>query len=223
MTENSGGLVSATSPLHMQRALDGDDSVLDSVGEPVPGARVAVVDDDGTPLPWDGQSVGRLKVSTGSLFSYYWKRSQATSAVLSDGWYDTGDMGFIEPSGIIHIRERRADLIVSGGMNVYPAEIEEVIREHPLVLDCVVVGVEDERWGTAVGAFVVPTQPAALTPEELVEFCRTRLASYKKPVVVSFGEAVPRTLSGKVQRFVVKEMLQGQKRVRGSLPVQAAK
>jgi fatty-acyl-CoA synthase len=223
MTENSGGLVSATSPLHMKQALDDDDSVLDSVGEPVPGARVAVVDDDDTPLPWDGQSVGRLKVSTGSLFSHYWQRPQATSAVLSDGWYDTGDMGFIEPSGIIHIRERRADLIVSGGMNVYPAEVEDAIREHPLVADCVVVGVDDERWGTAVGAFVVPTQPAALTPEEIVDFCRVRLASYKKPVVVGFGDAVPHTLSGKVQRFAVREMLQQQKRARGSLTVEATK
>jgi fatty-acyl-CoA synthase len=223
MTENSGGLVSATSPLHMQQALEGDDSVLDSVGEPVPGARVVVVDDDGMPLPWDGESVGRLKISTGSLFSHYWKLPQATAAVLSGDWYDTGDMGFIEPSGIIHIRERRADLIVSGGMNVYPAEVEEVIREHLLVDDCVVVGLDDERWGTAVGAFVVPTHPAALTPEEIVDFCRARLASYKKPVVVGFGDAIPRTLSGKVQRFVVREMLQDQKRVRGSLPVEAAK
>ncbi len=208
MTENSGGLITATSPFQMRRALLGDTSILDSVGAPVPGARVAVIGEDGESLASDGASVGQLVVTSTSLMDRYWNQPEATAAVLKNGWYNTGDMGTLDSEGNVRIVERRTDLIVSGGMNVYPTEVEDVLLEFDGVSECAVVAVRDPRWGESVGAYIVTRPGATVEPDALLDFCRGRLASFKKPTRIAFGQEIPRTLSGKVQRFKVREMLE---------------
>jgi fatty-acyl-CoA synthase len=208
MTENSGGLISATSPAQMRRAFLGDPAILDSVGAPVPGARVTVLGEDDGPLPSDGASVGQLVVTSTSLMDRYWNRPEATAAALSGGWYSTGDMGTLDPDGNVRIVERRTDLIVSGGMNVYPTEVESVLLEFAGVRECAVVAVRDPRWGESVGAYIVAQPGAAVDAGALLSFCRMRMASFKKPTRIAFGPEIPRTLSGKVQRFKVRELLE---------------
>lgn len=212
MTENCGGLITATTPVQMRRALRGDRSALDSVGSPVVGARVVVKDQDGTLLPNDGAAVGQLVVTSTSLMQGYWNRPEATAAALQGGWYNTGDMGTLDEGGTVRIIERRTDLIVSGGMNVYPTEVENVLLEFDGVSDCAVVAVRDARWGESVGAFIVPRPGSVVDENALLEFCRQRMASFKKPTRVGFGAEIPRTLSGKVQRFKVRELLESGRR-----------
>ncbi len=206
MTENSGGLVTATVPgdVHPQR--DGRDR-LATVGRAVAQCLVEIVDESGAICAHDGETVGELVVSSPSLLRGYWRQPEATRAALRDGWYHSGDMGTIDPEGYISIHDRRVDLIVSGGMNVYPAEVEEVILAMPGVRHCAVVGTPDARWGQAVTAVVVPERGASVTSDDVIHRCRELLASFKKPTRVLFVEALPMTTSLKVSRAAVRQMV----------------
>lgn len=207
MTESSGALLTATTRTDMQRALRGDLGVLDSVGRPVPEAEVQAHGPQGM-LPADGVSEGEMVARSRSIMSGYWDSTSERPIPVVDGWYRTGDIGFIDPDGLIHLRDRRSDLIVSGGLNVYPTEVEEVLRRLPQVADCAVVGVDDERWGQVVAAYIVLRENCPLTVAEVVDHCRASLASFKKPTRIHFGDALPRTLSGKVKRHEVREYFQ---------------
>jgi acyl-CoA synthetase (AMP-forming)/AMP-acid ligase II len=206
MTEHSGGLMTATLG-HEYLDASPSDSVFDSVGLPVLDVAVRVVGDDGRELPRDGQSVGELVIASPALMSGYWRRDEETAAVLRDGWFRTGDLGFIDAAGYLHIAERRTDLIVSGGANVYPREVEDAIASMPGVLEVAVVGVPHERWGQAVVAAVVTRDPA-VTESAVIEHCRRRLAGYKKPTAVVFVDALPKTAGLKVSRAAVRRMVQ---------------
>jgi acyl-CoA synthetase (AMP-forming)/AMP-acid ligase II len=212
MTENSGGLVTATTPADVLLTGSGRD-LLATVGRPVPEVSVRVVDAARRPLPHDGRSVGELVFSSPALMAGYWRRPDATAAAVVDGWYHSGDLGTIDAEGYVEISDRRADLIVSGGMNVYPFEVEQCILSLSGVADCAVVGLPHDRWGQCVVAAVVRRPDAAgelLDEAAVVEHCRTYLASYKKPTRVVFLAELPRTPSLKVFRPRLRAMLGGQ-------------
>jgi acyl-CoA synthetase (AMP-forming)/AMP-acid ligase II len=202
MTENSGGLVTATVPADV---VSGE--VCTTVGRPVTETAVRLAGPDGQPLPQDGETVGELLVRSPALADGYWRQPEATAAAFRGGWYATGDLGTIDTRGYVRIMERRSDLIVSGGMNVYPSEVERVIAGDPRVAACAVVGVPHERWGHAVAAAVVRAPGAVLTEDDVIAWCRCHLASYKKPTRVIFLDVLPTTASMKVSRAAVHDLL----------------
>ncbi|HWQ29001.1 MAG TPA: 2-succinylbenzoate-CoA ligase, partial [Dehalococcoidia bacterium] len=135
----------------------------------------------------------------------YWNQPEASARALRDGWLHTGDLGVVDAEGYLYVLDRRDDLIISGGENVYPAEVEAVLLAHPAVADAGVFGVPDERWGQAVAAAVVLAPGARVSEDELRAFCRERLAGYKTPAGIRFADALPRTTAGKLQRRLLRE------------------
>lgn len=206
MTENSGGLMTATTRADLIAPPAGVD-VHASVGRPVMETLVEVVDAEGAPLPHDGSTVGELVFRGPALMRGYWRREKATAAALQDGWLHTGDLGAIDPHGYVFVTERRTDLIVTGGMNVYPSEVERFIMQLPGVHECVVVGAPHERWGQTVVAVIIGQSQTS--EQEVIEACRRDLASYKKPTRVMFVEDVPRTPSLKVKRAELRDLAAG--------------
>jgi fatty-acyl-CoA synthase len=166
-----------------------------SIGWPLAGVQVRVVDALGEEVQ-PGET-GELVVHGPNVMTGYWRRPAETAAVLSDdGWLRTGDIAVLDDDGHAYIRDRVKDLIISGGENIYPAEVEDALYAHPAVAECAVVGVPDERWGEVGRAFVV--LGAEASPEELLEFVAGRIARYKVPKSLVFRESLPRTGSGKV-------------------------
>lgn len=150
---------------------------------------------------------GELIVEGPNVMSGYWGRPEETSAVLQDGWLRTGDVAVADEDGFVTIVDRVKDMIISGGENVYPAEVENLLAEHPAVRDCAVIGVPDERWGEAARAVVVREPDAEATAEDLLAFLDGRLARYKIPKSVVFtGDPLPRTGAGKLRKPLIREM-----------------
>lgn len=197
MTENSGGLITATTE---RDYLDDRPGIYDSAGRAVPGTVVDVVDADGTPLPHDGTTVGQLVTRSGALARGYWNNPEATASAFHEGWYRTGDLGSVDADGYVTIMDRRSDLIVSGGMNVYPSEIERVLLTAPGVAECAVVAAPHPRWGQTPVAFLVPLPGAHVDVAAVRAHCRTQLASYKVPSSLPVCAELPRNASGKIQR-----------------------
>ena len=206
MSENSGGLITVTDVDDVVAGSAAQDMYA-SVGRPVVGTAMRVVDVEGNDLPRDGVSIGELVVQSPSLVVGYWRNPAATAAALRDGWYFTGDLGAIDPAGYVYVSERRNDLIVSGGMNVYPSEIERCVAALPGVVEVAVVGVPHPRWGQTPVAVVVADPARGLTQDDVVEHCRGLLASYKKPSRVVFVDELPRSASNKVLKRVLREQL----------------
>lgn len=190
MTETTGSITQ----------LDGADHVPDrlrSCGKPYPWVAVRVVDRDGADAP--PGTVGELWTRSAQNMLGYWNNPEATAATLTgDGWLKTGDAGYIDADGYVYLQDRIKDMIVSGGENVYPIEVENVLMTHPGVADVAVIGVPDDRWGEAVKAVVVPAPGASLDDAELIGYARARLGGFKLPKTVDFVAALPRTPSGKV-------------------------
>jgi fatty-acyl-CoA synthase len=162
------------------------------VGKPYPHVEVALA---GVP---GGPGSGELLVRGPGVFAGYWRDEEATRAVIEDGWLHTGDVAERDADGFYRIRDRLKDMYISGGENVYPAEIEAALHEHPSVADAAVVGVPDERWGETGVAIVVLHPGAAADEAQLLAHCRARLASFKVPRAVRFAERLPRSASGKL-------------------------
>ena len=137
----------------------------------------------------------------------YWKNPELTATALQGGWYHTGDLGYLDERGYLFLTDRKSDMIISGGENVYPTEVENIIYTHPAVLQGAVVGMPDERWGELVHAVIVVRGVARVSPEEIIEHCRQTLAGYKCPKKVTFVEALPQTAIGKISRKDVKKMI----------------
>lgn len=207
MTENSGGLMTATLGHEMLDATDGSHWSWTTAGVPALDTEVRVVDADGADLPHDGTTVGELWFRSPALCSGYWNREEATREAFRDGWFRTGDLGAIDADGYVYVSERRTDLIVSGGANIYPSEVEDCIAGLPGVSEVAVVGAEHQRWGQTVVAVVVRTPGSRITAEDVVGHCRTHLASYKKPTRVVFLGELPRTPSQKVSRASVRDLV----------------
>ena len=202
MTEVTAGATFLMPGDHL-RALGGSPGLLLSCGRPLPGTEIRVVDAEGRDLP-AGQT-GEIWVRGPQLMRGYWNMPEATAEALAGGWMHTGDAGSLDEEGFLYIRDRVKDMIVSGAENVYPREVENALLEHPAVADAAVIGVPDARWGEAVKALVVLRPGKSATEDELIAFCRTRLAGYKRPRSVEFVADLPRNPSGKVLKKDLRE------------------
>ncbi len=174
-----------------------------TVGRPVFHAEVRLLSEDGEPVE-PGQ-VGEIVARGPVVMKEYWRDPELTEAAMSGGWLHTGDLGRCDQDGYYYLVDRARDMFISGGENVYPAEVERVLRQHPLVAEAAVVGVPDPKWGEAGHAFVIAAAGARLEVEELYEHCRRQLASYKVPRRIAFVEEFPRTPLGKVRKFLLLE------------------
>lgn len=185
--------VTHCNPVHGERRLG-------TIGLPFPSTEARIIDPDtGTAMP-PGE-VGELEVRGPQVMAGYWERPDETSACLSpDGWLRTGDMAQMSDDGFFTIVDRAKDLVIVGGINVYPREVEEVLLTHPAVADAAVIGVAEERHGEVPYAFVVLAPDASATEEELLAHCRTNLARYKVPATIEFRSDLPKTMIGKVLR-----------------------
>jgi len=150
---------------------------------------------------------GELWMSGPQLMLGYWNNPEGTKEAIVDGWYRTGDVAMMDSSGFLTIVDRVKDMIISGGLNVYPAEVERVLDEHPAVQDACVVGLADDRWGEVVAAAVVCRSDAVADEEELAQWCADRLAGYKKPRVVRVLDELPKGSTGKVSKRDVRALL----------------
>ena len=204
MTENSGGLMAATTRRDISSPPPGVD-IHASAGRAVIEMAIDVIDEDGRPLPHDGSTLGELIYTGPAVTTGYWNRPDATAEALRAGWFHSGDLGSIDEQGYVYVTERRTDLIVSGGMNVYPNEVERCIMMLPGVHECIVVGTPHERWGQTVVAVIIGATD--VTEAQVIEHCRRELASYKKPTRVLFVDDVPRTPSLKVKRAELREQV----------------
>jgi acyl-CoA synthetase (AMP-forming)/AMP-acid ligase II len=176
---------------------------LRSCGRPVFGAAIRVVDAEGCERP-PGQ-VGEIVVRGDQVMKGYWGLPDATAQAMRDGWFRSGDAGYFDADGYLYIHDRVKDMIVSGGENVYPAEVESVLFSHPAVADVAVIGVPDERWGEAVKAVVVRRAGAEVGEAALLEWCQGRIAGYKRPRSVDFVDALPRNPTGKLLKRELRE------------------
>ncbi len=179
-----------------------------SIGQPVSGVEMAVVDDDGKPVPVG--EVGEIAVRGDNVMKGYWNAPEATAAVLSaDGWLRTGDMGRQDDDGYFFIVDRKKDLIIRGGYNVYPREIEEVLYEHPAVAEAAVIGIPHPTHGEEVGAVVVLRPGAEATADELRSYVRERVAAYKYPRQVWLADALPKGPTGKILKREIAAPTEG--------------
>ncbi len=176
-----------------------------SVGLPLPGIEVKVVDEDGEALP-PGKE-GELIVKGENIMKGYYKKEEETAAVIKNGWLYTGDIAKLDEEGYIYILDRKKDLIIVRGLNVYPREIEEAIYHHPKVKEVCVVGIPDKSRGEVPKAFVVVKEREKLTAKELLEFLRLRLARYKIPRYIEFRKELPKSSSGKILRRELKDKI----------------
>ena len=172
-----------------------------SVGRPIPGVEVRLVDEDGRDVP-EGE-VGELAVRSGppgrfATLRAYFNRPEETAAAIRDGWFHTGDLARRDAAGYLYIVDRKKDMVISGGFNIYSKEVEAVLATHPSVAEAAVIGVPDEVYGEAVAAFVEPAGAAQRDAQALIDHCRAQLAGYKKPKHVFFIDALPRNSTGKV-------------------------
>lgn len=167
-----------------------------SIGTPIEGVEMRVVDDQGRPLP--AGEVGEIVIRGHNVMKGYWNRPEATAEAIKDGWFHSGDMARCDEDGYFHIVDRKKDLIIRGGYNVYPREIEEVLYEHPAVREAAVVGIPDDQLGEEVGAAVVLTAGATATAEELREHVKRQVAAYKYPRHVWVVDELPKGPTGKI-------------------------
>jgi long-chain acyl-CoA synthetase len=175
-----------------------------SIGMPVPSTDVRIVAEDGTVLGAGPENVGEIQARGPQVMKGYWQRPDETAKTIKDGWLLTGDMGFMHPDGYFQIVDRKKDMILVSGFNVYPNEIEDVLAMHPKVLESAAVGAADEKSGEVVKVFVVKKDPS-LTAEEVIAHCRENLTGYKVPKHVIFKTELPKTNVGKILRRELRD------------------
>jgi acyl-CoA synthetase (AMP-forming)/AMP-acid ligase II len=186
----------------VRRGVEEDPELLLSCGRPLFDTEVRIVSDDGTFLP-PGE-IGEIVARGADCVSEYFHDPEATVETFRDGWVHTGDLGYIRPDGYVFIVDRKKDMIISGGFNVYCTEVEAALYEHPDVYEAVVVGIPSPEWGEAVKAFVTPQANARPTQEDLQAFCSERLARYKVPRLIEFVGEIPRNRNGKLDRRALR-------------------
>jgi acyl-CoA synthetase (AMP-forming)/AMP-acid ligase II len=204
LTELSGNVMTMGRVDH-DRAAAADLEILRSVGRQMPLARVRVVDEAGQDTP--PGVPGEILVKGDQVLSGYWRNPEATASSFTDGWFHTGDVGRWDADGYLYIVDRKKDMILTGGENVYPREVEEVLYRHPAVVDAAVIGAPDVKWGEMVVAVIVARAGHAVTGADLVAFCRTEIAGYKRPRRVAFIDVLPRNASGKVLKRELRDRI----------------
>lgn len=196
LTETTGAICHLTPADHVHDG--GDRHLLRSCGKPGPGTEIRIVDPAAESGEVPAGDVGEIWVRSPQVMLGYWNLPEATAESMVDGWFRTGDIGYLDDDGYLYIHDRLKDMIVSGGENVYPAEVENVLMAHADVADCAVIGVPHERWGETAKAIVVRRSGSDPQPDEIIAFCRERLARFKCPTTVDFVDALPRNPSGKI-------------------------
>jgi fatty-acyl-CoA synthase len=189
-----------------RRARQGRPDLLMSCGRPHAGTQIEIVDDDDKSVPVG--TVGEIRVRGPQMMHGYWDRPDANAVTLRDGWLYTGDAGYLDAEGYLFIADRKTDMVISGGENVYPKEIENVLFDIPGVSEAAVIGVPDTLWGEALKAFLVLAEDVdagSVTESSAIAHCRDHLAGYKVPKTVEFRIDLPRTASGKVQKHILRE------------------
>lgn len=202
LTETSGPITFLTPDDH--RAIVGGDTDLAlSCGAPTAGVELQVVNHSGQPLP--AGDIGEVICRSPQIMKGYWNRLDDTLAVIQDGWFYTGDVGYIDEKGYLYIYDRKRDMIITGGENVYPAEVENILYSHPAIADVAVIGVPDEQWGEAVKAVAVLRPGSFLSADELIAYAKGKVAGFKIPKSVDFVSDLPRNATGKVLRRLIRE------------------
>ncbi len=203
ITEGYG--LTETSPVVCSNPVDGLKKV-GSVGPPIPGVEVKIVDYEDKEVPV-GQ-VGEIVVRGPNVMKGYYNREEETSWVMRNGWFHTDDLAYMDGDGYVFIIDRKKDLIIRGGLNVHPREVEDVLYNHPKVFDVAVVGVPDPVWGEEVMAIVLLREGEKMDPQELQDYCRDKLARYKIPRYIHFVEEMPKTSSGKLLKYELKQLME---------------
>ena len=194
LTETTGVVTMLT---HEDHDVDGPKKhLLRSCGKPSMGIELKIVDDTGKQLP--AGEVGEIIIRSKQVMKGYWNMPEETAKTIRNGWFYTGDAGYTDKAGYVYIHDRVKDMIVSGGENVYPAEVENALMKHPAVADVAVIGIPDDRWGEVPLAIVVRKPDVAVTEDDIIAFGRTQLAGFKTPKKVAWADALPRNPSGKI-------------------------
>ncbi|WP_354685695.1 AMP-binding protein [Cupriavidus necator] len=188
---------------HFRDGKIAEDARLSAAGRPAPLVRVEILDGNGKILPTG--EVGEICVRGDLLMAGYYKAPDKTAETIVDGWLHTGDVGYLDAEGFLHITDRKKDMIITGGFNVYPSEVEQVVWTHPAVQDCAVIGIPHADWGEAVTAVIELNRGAHATEEEILAYCRPKLGGIKTPKKVVFVDALPRSANGKVLKKDVRE------------------
>ena len=204
MTETAIPITTLTSDDHDMIRDKKYNYLLRSAGKPIAGVIVKIVNELRDELPIG--EIGEIAVHGDGIMQGYWKLEEKTKSVIdNDGWFYTGDMGKLDENGYLYIVDRAKDMIVSGGENIYPAEVENAIYRHPGVQLCAVIGIPDEKWGEAVCAIIVPREGYEITGEEIIHLCKEHIASYKKPKRVIFTKSLPMSPQGKILKRKLRE------------------
>ena len=172
--------------------------------ELITSGELRVLTPEGLDVPRDGSTLGEIVARGNVVMAGYYRDPEATAAAIRDGWFHTGDAAVVHPDGYVEIRDRIKDVIISGGENISSVEVEATLLAHPAVMEVGVVGLPHEKWGEAPYAFVVLKPGASATPDELRTHCRARLAHFKVPHGFTFVAELPRTATGKIQKFVLR-------------------
>jgi long-chain acyl-CoA synthetase len=196
------GLTETTGPFTCLPFEHHEEQKLLSCGRPMFGARAKIVDSNDEELPRG--EIGEICYQGESLMAGYWGRSEGTAEAIRNGWFHSGDAGYMDEDGFIFVKDRIKDMIVSGSENVYPAEIEAVLAGHPDIVECAIIGIPDKTWGETVKAVVVKRQDSALTEAALIEWMRDKVAGYKRPRSVDFIDTLPRNASGKLLKRTLR-------------------
>jgi fatty-acyl-CoA synthase len=165
---------------------------------------VRVVDSEMRDVPRDAETLGEVIMRGNNAAMGYFRQPEATAEAFRGGWFHSGDIAVWHPDGYVELRDRKKDIIISGGENISTIEVEQCVARHPAVLECAVVAVPDDRWGERPKAFVTLKPGQTATAPEIIEFCRQHIAHFKCPAAVEFGD-LPKTSTGKVQKFVLRE------------------
>jgi fatty-acyl-CoA synthase len=165
---------------------------------------VRVVDEQMRDVPRDGETLGEVVMIGNNVMKGYFDQPEATAESFRGGWFHSGDIAVWHPDGYIELRDRKKDIIISGGENISTIEVEQCVAKHPAVLECAVVAVPDEKWGERPKAFVTLKPGAQATEGEVIEFCKQHIAHFKAPAFVDFGD-LPKTSTGKIQKFVLRD------------------
>ncbi len=205
LTESTGPITALKPEEHIIQGPEKLVRRLSSCGKEMMNVKARVVDEKGSDVKPDGQ-MGEIVVRSDSVMKGYWNQPEATAETIVNGWLHTGDMAWVDEDGYIFITDRQKDMILSGGENIYPREVEEVIYRHPSVMEAAVIGYPDQAWGESVRAVIKLKEGSAATEEEIIELCRANLAGYKKPRSVLFvQEELPKNPTGKILRKALRE------------------
>ncbi|MDE5879962.1 MAG: AMP-binding protein, partial [Desulfovibrio sp.] len=198
------GLTEA-SPITHCNPLGQEGQRANSIGMPIPGTDARIVDMEAGGLSLPPGKLGEMVVRGPQVMKGYWKRPDETANALRNGWLYTGDLATMDEDGYFYIVDRKKDMVIVGGYNVYPREVDEVLLANPKIADAVTVGISDGMRGETLKAYVVPEPGESLTKADVVSWCRARLASYKVPRLVEFRAELPKTIVGKVLRRALRE------------------